>query len=173
MSRIIVALDIGLVNFGLAIFYGEELKDFAHLNTMIKKKTVIAKSTRMMIEFVDEIILPRVKSVVQEDQDKDVPVLCVIESQPVKNRRCKLISHLLDCCLQCRGFQTMFFPPKKRYPMEMLGKSTYVERKKYSIDQCRKYLLENYPKTHLVEFEALNKKDDVADAILMALFVVK
>lgn len=153
----ILSIDVGTKNMGVAVVdpAGPTLVDFALLCCCAVKKPTIERSCRdvftTLTKFLDgQAGLGRVFDT------------CMIEAQPRKNCRTKVLSHCVQVLMLGRGCTRInFVSPKKKLKIKY---KKYKDRKKAAVAEAAR-VVALYPDLYL-RFCALEKKDDVADAIL-------
>lgn len=93
----------------------------------------------------------------------------IIEQQVKNNVEAMIIQNILMTICIIRNINYILFNPKNKFTYVEGNnvKLTYRQRKNKSIEYARIYL-NKYQKDILNEFEKFDKKDDVADAIVMA-----
>lgn len=93
----------------------------------------------------------------------------IIEQQVKNNVEAMIIQNILMTICILKNINYVLFNPKNKFKYIEGNnvKLTYKQRKNKSIDYARTYL-NKYHSDKLNEFEKFDKKDDVADAIVMA-----
>ena len=157
----ILSIDVGTKNMGVAVVdrSGPRLVDFALLCCCAVKKPTIERSCRDVFLALTEYLDGLAKVGVDVDE-------CMIEAQPRKNCRTKVISHCIQVLMLGRGCtKVSFVSPKKKLKVKY---AKYKDRKKAAVTQATR-VVAMYPDLY-PRFCALAKKDDVADAILQTQF---
>ena len=152
----ILSIDVGTKNMGIAVVddsAGPRLVDFALLCCCAVKKPTIERSCRDVFRALTAWL----------DAHAGLEIdACLIEAQPRKNCRTKVLSHCIQVLMLGRGCAAVkFVSPKKKLKVKY---KKYSDRKKAAVAEAAKIVAlfpELYPR-----FCALPKKDDVADAIL-------
>ena len=99
----------------------------------------------------------------------------LIEKQPDKNRKMKMVEHLLQAyfLIKCpQGSDVHLYDARHKIPdVAGPGKAQYRKRKQTSIDRCREFLEapDSVNGHWLTEFVKSKKKDDLADTVMQAL----
>jgi hypothetical protein len=98
----------------------------------------------------------------------------LIEKQPDKNKRMKVVENLLHAYFLIKGPQTEVIIYDARHKIPDVvgpGKAQYRKRKQTSIDRCREFLEapDSVNGHWLTEFVKSKKKDDLADTVMQAL----
>ena len=104
----------------------------------------------------------------------------LIEKQPSRNNKMRIIEALLNAYFVIKGSKNTASNVKKvcvysaKYKLgtnTAKGKSNYTERKKLSIERCKKFLELTSEENSLFSetFHSSKKKDDLADTLLQAL----
>ena len=103
----------------------------------------------------------------------------LIEKQPDKNRKMKMVEHLLQAyfLIKCApGSEVHLYDARHKIPdVAGPGKAQYRKRKQTSIDRCREFLEapDSVNGHWLTEFVKSKKKDDLADTVMQALSYLK
>ena len=101
----------------------------------------------------------------------------LIEKQPDRNKRMKMVEHFLHAyfVIRCPKSDTIVYDARFKIPdVSGAGKAQYLKRKKISIERCRKFLETNETNRHwLPIFDASQKKDDLADTVMQAISYTK
>jgi len=155
----ILSVDVGSVNMGIVLLkkvLGKyELVDLRVLRCTTIKKATIARACSDMFETLEEAI-----------GSLDIKE-ALIEQQPPRNTKTKVLSHCLQIYLLTKGVRCIrFCSPRNKLPGPKLR--TYAERKKKAVALASRYLI---PTVFYTKFCAMEKKDDVADALLQAVHV--
>ena len=103
----------------------------------------------------------------------------VIEKQPAKNNKMRIMEHLLTSYFVIKGVNSnnskiqkvkVYSAKFKLGSSTFKGKQNYSARKKLAVTRCAEYLKETTQTSDfLVKFEKSKKKDDLADSLLQAL----
>lgn len=93
----------------------------------------------------------------------------IIEQQVINNVKAMIIQNILMTICKLKNINYVLFNPKLKfnYIEDEKIKLSYKQRKNKSIDYARIYL-NKFHKNMLDIFEQFDKKDDVADAVVMA-----
>ena len=101
----------------------------------------------------------------------------LIEKQPDKNKKMKMVEHLLHAYFVIRApnAETIIYDARFKIPdVSGPGKAQYMKRKKVSIERCRAFIEANENNAHwLPIFDASKKKDDLADTVMQAISFTK
>ena len=96
----------------------------------------------------------------------------LIEKQPDKNKGIKAIEHFLHAYFLCTDDserEVIIYDARHKVPdVAGAGRARYLQRKKTSIERCRRFLEETQPEW-LEVFDKHKKKDDLADTCMQAL----
>ena len=159
-SGMLLSIDVGTKNMGVAVVdragrSGPRLVDFALPHCCTVKKPTIERACRDVFRALTEYLDKLAKLPVDVDE-------CMIEAQPRKNCRTKVLSHCIQVLMLGRGCSKVsFVSPKKKLKVKY---KKYADRKKAAVAEATR-VVALYPDLYL-RFCALAKKDDVADAIL-------
>jgi len=103
----------------------------------------------------------------------------VIEKQPAKNNKMRIMEHLLTSyfvikginCSDCNISKVKVYSAKFKLGSNTFkGKQNYSARKKLAVTRCAEYLKETTQTDNInTTFEKSKKKDDLADSLLQAL----
>lgn len=101
----------------------------------------------------------------------------LIEKQPDKNKKMKMVEHFLHAYFVIRApaADTIIYDARFKVPdVSGPGKAQYMKRKKVSIERCRIFIETNENNSHwLPIFDASKKKDDLADTVMQAISFTK
>ena len=101
----------------------------------------------------------------------------LIEKQPDKNKKMKMVEHFLHAYFVIRApnAETIIYDARFKVPdVSGPGKAQYMKRKKVSIERCRIFIETNDNNSHwLPIFDASKKKDDLADTVMQAISFTK
>jgi len=101
----------------------------------------------------------------------------LIEKQPDKNKKMKMVEHFLHAYFVIRApnAETIIYDARFKVPdVSGPGKAQYMKRKKVSIERCRIFIETNENNSHwLPIFDASKKKDDLADTVMQAISFTK
>ena len=157
-----ISVDVGSVNLGVALFdETHRLVDIQHLNCTTVKRATVARSCsdlqKRFSRFLSEL--------------EFTPLLGLIEQQPRRNMKTKVLSHCIQVMLLQAGIKKIrFISPKLK--LGLPHKTTYYQRKKMAVKRAADFLRKGKYEALLKTFSNLKKKDDVADAILQAVAVL-
>jgi hypothetical protein len=97
----------------------------------------------------------------------------LIEKQPDKNKRMKVVENLLHAYFVIKNPKTQVIIYDARHKIPDVvgpGKTQYRKRKQTSIDRCREFITtEEINSKWIPEFVGSKKKDDLADTVMQAL----
>jgi hypothetical protein len=157
----------------LNIADGESLTK-AKLASKIRAKMLEEAMITIPPQNANTIELPELARILQKRLDTSVVIdgldEVIIENQisPIANRM-KCLQSMLTQYFSMRGIPSIkFVSAANKLRFFNAPKSTYAERKKLSIEVVRSYL-QSTSSSHQEEFEAHDKKDDLADALLQGL----
>lgn len=145
----VIAVDIGIKHFAYCVINGDEI-DFNVIELSKNNNDIIND----LIEFVER---------------QRFLFTLIIEQQVINNVKAMIIQNILMTICKLKNIDYVLFNPKLKFSYiegEKI-KLSYKQRKNKSIDYARIYLNKFY-KNMLDIFEKFDKKDDVADAIVMA-----
>ncbi len=149
----VVSIDPGLRNFGYAIVQDDKLIDFDSICIWDlvpkKKRTDYPYIARVLVENTD----------IFRGAD-----MVLIERQ--MQSRMKMIACALRCFFWDKSRMVAPLSVRKHFK---ISTGVYKENKKASIKLVPKF----FNKTQLDKFMSHKKKDDIADAVLMALYWIK
>lgn len=150
-----IAVDIGVKHFAYCVINDYEI-DF---NKLLSFGCVeLSKNNNDIINDLIEFI-----------ENQSLPFVLIIEQQVINNVKAMIIQNILMTICKLKNIDYVLFNPKLKFNYiegEKI-KLSYKQRKNKSIDYARIYL-NKFHKNMLDIFEQFDKKDDVADAIVMA-----
>ena len=159
----ILAIDIGRVNMGYALYNGEHIKfDLfnieSHLNTkLIRKYGRVLSRTKILCEWLNELI-----------KNFDIKLI-VVEKQVMKNTVAKNLENAISVISIYNDINFKTYDPKNKF--KYLHERFNAKKKEhkriaehYALNIIRNF---GYSTDHYYEFK---KKDDISDAICMAVF---
>ena len=98
----------------------------------------------------------------------------LIEKQPDKNRKMKIVEHFLHAYFIIRNpkAETIIYDARFKIPdFAGPGKVMYNKRKKASIERCQQFIWNNTVNAHWIPiFNASKKKDDLADTVMQSVY---
>lgn len=144
-----IAVDIGVKHFAYCVINNEEI-DFNIIELSKNNNDIIND----LIEFIEKRLC--------------LPFVLIIEQQVINNVKAMIIQNILMTICKLKNINYVLFNPKLKFNYiegEKI-KLSYKQRKNKSIDYARIYL-NKFHKNMLDIFEQFDKKDDVADAIVM------
>ena len=151
-----IAVDIGVKHFAYCVINNDEI-DF---NKLLSFGCVeLSKNNNDIINDLIEFI----------EIYSSFHFVLIIEQQVINNVKAMIIQNILMTICKLKNINYVLFNPKLKFNYiegEKI-KLSYKQRKNKSIDYARIYLNKFHPSL-LSEFEKFDKKDDVADAIVMA-----
>lgn len=146
-----IAVDIGVKHFAYCVINNEAI-DFNIIELSKNNNDIIND----LIEFI-------------EKQSFSDHFVLIIEQQVINNVKAMIIQNILMTICKLKNINYVLFNPKLKFNYiegEKI-KLSYKQRKNKSIDYARIYL-NKFHKELMNIFEQFDKKDDVADAIVMA-----
>lgn len=169
----VLSVDIGWRHLGIARLHIHEASRTCesiafHLIDLVRRKSPITV----------ELMVERLHTALVDVNPTDVDTV-IIEQQPPKNRKGKILSHCVQMFFISTSTATIHFVNAKskwRHVLRWQSAPTptsYAKRKRLATTLVERYLRRcHWPLdggTCLHQFLALRKKDDVADAILQGL----
>lgn len=154
---LLLSIDVGTTNLGLAVVrigpdHTGDLVDFSLLCCSTTKKPSIQRACRDVQRALSKYL----------GDCGHTFSRCVIEAQPMRNCRTKVLSHCIQVMMLERGCERVdFVSPKKKLRRKY---ATYRERKLAAVEKATA-IIAQYPALY-ERFSKLSKKDDIADAIL-------
>lgn len=145
-----IAVDIGVKHFAYCVINNDEI-DFNIIELSKNNNDIIND----LIEFIEIY--------------SSFHFVLIIEQQVINNVKAMIIQNILMTICKLKNINYVLFNPKLKFNYiegEKI-KLSYKQRKNKSIDYARIYL-NKFHKNMLDIFEQFDKKDDVADAIVMA-----
>lgn len=145
-----IAVDIGVKHFAYCVINNDEI-DFNIIELSKNNNDIIND----LIEFIEIY--------------SSFHFILIIEQQVINNVKAMIIQNILMTICKLKNIDYVLFNPKLKFNYiegEKI-KLSYKQRKNKSIDYARIYL-NKFHKNMLDIFEQFDKKDDVADAIVMA-----
>ena len=145
-----IAVDIGVKHFAYCVINDNEI-DFNIIELSKNNNDIIND----LIEFIEIY--------------SSFHFVLIIEQQVINNVKAMIIQNILMTICKLKNIDYVLFNPKLKFNYiegEKI-KLSYKQRKNKSIDYARIYL-NKFHKNMLDIFEQFDKKDDVADAIVMA-----
>ena len=124
----ILSIDVGTKNMGVAIVdrEGPTLKDFRLLCCTCVKKPTIERSCKDVFQELTAYL---------DSLDHDIDE-CMIEAQPRKNCRTKVLSHCIQVLMLGRGCAKIkFVSPKKKLKVKY---AKYKDRKKAAVEEAKR-----------------------------------
>ena len=101
----------------------------------------------------------------------------LIEKQPDKNRKMKIVEHFLHAYFVIMNpkAETIIYDARFKIPdFAGPGKIMYNKRKKASIESCQEFMWNNPVNAHWIPvFNSSKKKDDLADTVMQAISFTK
>lgn len=98
-----------------------------------------------------------------------LPKLAIIEQQVITNTVAMTLQSAITMFYLSKGIDVKFYNPKEKFKIDGYKSFKCKEHKQLSISYARN-ILEKINLKKLAEFEHYTKKDDIADALCMALF---
>lgn len=145
-----IAVDIGVKHFAYCVINENEI-DFNIIELSKNNNDIIND----LIEFIEIY--------------SSFDYVLIIEQQVINNVKAMIIQNILMTICKLKNIDYVLFNPKLKFNYiegEKI-KLSYKQRKNKSIDYAKIYL-NKFHKNMLDIFEQFDKKDDVADAIVMA-----
>ena len=162
----IVSFDVGIKNLAYCIFDTETMK--------IKDWNIVDITTNKKNNECSQVV-----SVLDQYNNLLDSNLVLIEKQPSKNNKMRIIEALLNAYFVIKGINdkdssisnVKVYSAKHKLGNDTFkGKVNYNQRKKLGIYKSEIFLKSNIQDTKFVElFEKSKKKDDLADSLLQAL----
>lgn len=145
-----IAVDIGVKHFAYCVINNEAI-DFNIIELSKNNNDIIND----LIEFIEK--------------RHSLHFVLIIEQQVINNVKAMIIQNILMTICKLKNINYVLFNPKLKfnYIEDEKIKLSYKQRKNKSIDYARIYL-NKFHKNMLDIFEKFDKKDDIADAIVMA-----
>jgi hypothetical protein len=164
---LVVSIDVGSRNLGLCVLELQlndtndtaKLLDLCVLQCTSVKRATIARACTDLFKALDSYG-------VGGRGWGDVAVV-LIERQPPRNTKTKVLSHCLQMYAMQRGVRVEFCSAKLK--LKSVGRSSkysYTDRKKKAVELASRYLIGT---PFYTQFAGMRKKDDAADALLQAL----
>lgn len=147
----VVAVDIGVKHFAYCVINDGAI-DFNIIELSKNNNDIIND----LIEFI-------------ERQSLSDHFVLIIEQQVINNVKAMIIQNILMTICKLKNINYVLFNPKLKFNYiegEKI-KLSYKQRKNKSIDYAKIYL-NKFHKELIDIFEQFDKKDDIADAIVMA-----
>lgn len=151
-----IAVDIGVKHFAYCVVKNDEI-DF---NKLLSFGCIeLSKNNNDIINDLIEFI----------EIYSSFDYTLIIEQQVINNVKAMIIQNILMTICKLKNINYVLFNPKLKfnYIEDEKIKLSYKQRKNKSIDYARIYL-NKFHKNMLDIFEQFDKKDDVADAVVMA-----
>lgn len=147
-----IAVDIGVKHFAYCVINNYEI-DFNIIELSKNNNDIIND----LIEFIEIY--------------NSFHFVLIIEQQVINNVKAMIIQNILMTICKLKNIDYVLFNPKLKFNYiegEKI-KLSYKQRKNKSIDYARIYLNKFHKEQNMLDiFEKFDKKDDVADAIVMA-----
>lgn len=147
-----IAVDIGVKHFAYCVINNYEI-DFNIIELSKNNNDIIND----LIEFIEIY--------------SSFHFVLIIEQQVINNVKAMIIQNILMTICKLKNIDYVLFNPKLKFNYiegEKI-KLSYKQRKNKSIDYARIYLNKFHKEQNMLDiFEKFDKKDDVADAIVMA-----
>ena len=159
-----LSFDVGMKNLAYCIVDGEKIIEWDIITVLSSYNETLC------INLVKE--LDKYPSMLDANQ-------VVIEKQPAKNNKMRIMEHLLTSYFVIKGINDKDKPMKKvkvysaKFKLgtsTVRGKQNYSARKKLAVTRCAEFLKRSTQEEIFVnKFNKSKKKDDLADCFLQAL----
>ena len=147
----VIAIDPGIHHLGLAVItHTGAILEWRLVNLTSKKKPTIAELVEGAVGFVQEL--------------EHVGMEIRIEQQPVNNTKMKVLSHVLQGLFLLKGSRVKMVNPKTY----KLAGGSYASRKRDAVQRVTELVRDDAQWGTV--FLSSTKKDDLADALLLAMF---
>lgn len=147
-----IAVDIGVKHFAYCVINDNKI-DFNIIELSKNNNDIIND----LIEFIEKRLC--------------LHFVLIIEQQVINNVKAMIIQNILMTICKLKNIDYVLFNPKLKFNYiegEKI-KLSYKQRKNKSIDYARIYLNKFHKEQNMLDiFEQFDKKDDVADAVVMA-----
>jgi hypothetical protein len=155
---ILASLDIGRRNLALCVLEGDRIIDW-HVFDLGQRRGV-SLIREMQRQFKDRQSLSAVD-------------VCVVERQPAANPQMRVIEAAVEAYFVFHGVgRVVDYSPRHKLS-HLSGVMTYSQRKRASVREAEKYLVD-HPQPDMARlFRSSRKKDDLADALMQALHFKK
>lgn len=162
-----LSFDVGMKNLAYCIIDNEQIAEWDIISVPS------SYNEQLCVNLVKE--LDKYPSMLDCDQ-------VVIEKQPAKNNKMRIMEHLLTSYFVIKGINDKEKPMKKvkvysaKFKLgsaTVKGKQNYSARKKLAVTRCAEFLKQSTQQEQFVtKFNKSKKKDDLADCFLQALSFV-
>lgn len=160
----IVSFDVGVKNLAYCI---------------LDEETILKWNVVEIVYKTNEELCIRLVEVLDKYPELLTVNRVVIEKQPSKNNKMRIVEALLNSYFVIKGITVSTNPVEKVIVYSakhklgsntMKGKSNYRERKKLSMTRCEKYIqTTNQNDEFIQQYNSSKKKDDLADSLLQGL----
>lgn len=159
----VIAFDIGTKHLAYCALHDDQHMGFEDFKTENIKFDIIDISAKLPIN--------RLKKLKESLDSLPEPGLVVIEQQVSTNIVAMTLQSAITMYYLVKDVPVQFYNPKDKFKIDGYKNFKGKEHKQVSISYARN-ILEKKNKELLTKFESYKKKDDIADALCMALFVL-
>lgn len=160
----ILSFDVGIKNLAYCVLNNDKIEKWSVLNITSNSKENNCTKLVQTLDACDDIL------------NSDI---VLIEKQPSKNNKMRIIEGLLNAYFVIKGItneqsainEVKVYSAKHKLGNDTFkGKANYSQRKKLSVFRCGCFLKQTNQSDIIVDiFDKSNKKDDLADCLLQAL----
>ncbi len=164
-----IAVDIGVKHFAYCVIDKELSSLDQRDNEEIDFNKLLSFGCIELSKNNNDIINDLIEFIENQRFSDQRDEILIIEQQVINNVKAMIIQNILMTICKLKNINYVLFNPKLKFNYiegEKI-KLSYKQRKNKSIDYARIYL-NKFHKNMLDIFEKFDKKDDVADAVVMA-----
>lgn len=156
-KHILLSIDIGIKNFAYCVFNKTDKNIITFNDIELQNTTNPSTITHTIINLLDSLLI-----------NYNIQTV-IIEQQVINNVKAMNIQYILLTYCEMKNIKSFLFNPKNKFKFEK-DKLSYRQRKQKSIEYCMNILKHIKVIDATKEFNDFTKKDDIADAIVMAVF---
>lgn len=156
-KHILLSIDIGIKNFAYCVFNKNDNYIITFNDVELKNTKEPISTTHTIITQMDSLLI-----------NYNIQTV-IIEQQVINNVKAMNIQYILLTYCEMKNIKSFLFNPKNKFKFEK-DKLSYRQRKQKSIEYCMNILKHIKVIDATKEFNEFVKKDDIADAIVMAVF---
>lgn len=156
-KHILLSIDIGIKNFAYCIFNKTDNYIITFNDIELQNTTNPSTITHTIIKLLDSLLI-----------NHNIQTV-IIEQQVINNVKAMNIQYIILTYCEMKNIKSFLFNPKNKFKFEK-DKLSYRQRKQKSIEYCMNVLKHIKVIDATKEFNDFVKKDDIADAIVMAVF---
>jgi hypothetical protein len=157
----ICSIDVGWKNLAMCFMSIESGNFYSRKVDVVKLLNKKKFEEKLIVEYIGNLISKN------EESFKKVSI-CVIEQQ--MKRKCLIIQHVIKTFMKCRNIPCTYISPRSVRAFFKISTGKYSLNKELSVRKVKQLISKEQYKTEVSVFK---KRDDVADAILIAIYTRK